>query len=275
VADGGAGDLPYDIRNRDRVGVPSREGYLMSTQVDRPSSDVSGAAASIARVDASASAERYQAQNEFLMIENFLDPSVVAAMVGEAGALRSKINRNYVPGKKKGGSVSSFALAEAAPVTVALYQSPALMALLGRIVGEQLLVCPESDPHRCALYYYTEKGDHIGYHFDTSFYRGKRYTVLIGLIERSSSRLECQLYKDDPSRKTEELRIATNPGALVVFNGDKLWHCVTPLGENEERVVLTFEYVTDQRMGLLHRLVSDVKDAVAYFGWRSLFRRRR
>ena len=247
----------------------------MSTQLDTPSPTTSAAAASIAKIDATASAERYHAQNEFLLIENFLDPAVVAAMVAEADALRSRINRNYVPGQKKGGSVSSFALAEAAPVTVGLYQSPELMTLLGRIVGEQLLVCPETDPHRCALYYYTEKGDHIGYHFDTSFYKGKRYTVLIGLIERSSSRLVCQLYKDDPSRETEELRIATNPGMLVVFNGDKLWHCVTPLGENEERVVLTFEYVTDQRMGLLHRLVSDVKDAVAYFGWRSLFQRRR
>jgi hypothetical protein len=247
----------------------------MSTQVDRQSSAETAAAASISKVDAAASAERYLAQNEFLIIERFLAPSVVAAMVAEADALRSRINRNFVPGKKKGGSVSSFVLADAAPVTVGLYQSPDLLKLLGRIVGEQLLVCPETDPHRCALYFYTEKGDHIGYHFDTSFYKGKRYTVLIGLIERSSSRLVCQLYKDDPARETEEVRIATNPGTLVVFNGDKLWHCVTPLGENEERVVLTFEYVTDQRMGLLHRLVSDVKDAVAYFGWRSLFRRRR
>ena len=247
----------------------------MSTQVDRQSPTTIAAAASIAKIDVAASAERYLAQNEFLIIEEFLDPAVVAAMVAEANAVRGRINRNFVPGKKKGGSVSSFVLADAAPVTEALYQSPELMALLGRIVGEQLLVCPETDPHRCALYYYTEKGDHIGYHFDTSFYKGKRYTVLIGLIERSSSRLVCELYKDDPSRETEELRIATNPGTLVVFNGDKLWHCVTPLGENEERVVLTFEYVTDQRMGLLHRLVSDVKDAVAYFGWRSLFQRRR
>ena len=247
----------------------------MSSQVDTASSTTAAAAASIARVDAPACAERYRAQNEFLIVEHFLDPSVVATMVAEADALRSRINRNYVPGKKKGGSVSSFALAEAAPVTAGLYQSPGLLALLSRITGEQLLVCPEADPHRCALYFYTEPGDHIGYHFDTSFYKGKRYTVLIGLIERSSSRLVCQLYKDDPSRETEELRIATNPGTLVVFNGDKLWHCVTPLGANEERLVLTFEYVTDQRMGLLHRLVSDVKDAVAYFGWRSLFRRRR
>ncbi len=84
----------------------------------------------------------------------------------------------------------------------------------------------------------------------------------------------CQLYKDDRTRETEELRVATTPGTMVIFNGDKLWHSVTPLGANEDRIVLTLQYVTDQRMGTIQRMVSDVKDAVAYFGLRSLFRRR-
>jgi len=196
-------------------------------------------------------------------------------MISEANNLRTKINRNYVPRQKKGGSVSSFEVAEHAPVTSALYNSPELITLLSTITREKLLVCPASDPHRSALYYYTEQGDHIGYHFDTSFYKGKRYTVLIGLVERSTSRLVCQLYKNDRTRETEELRVATTPGTIVIFNGDKLWHSVTPLGAGEERVVLTLQYVTDQRMGAVQRIVSDVKDAVAYFGIKSLFRSRR
>ena len=36
------------------------------------------------------------------------------------------------------------------------------------ITGRALQSCPESDPHSCALYFYTEPGDHIGFHFDTS-----------------------------------------------------------------------------------------------------------
>jgi hypothetical protein len=225
-------------------------------------------------MDIDASTQRYWEQNEFLLLEEFLDTATVAAMVAEAVALRPQINRNYVPGQKKGGSVSSFAVSRAAPVTRTLYESPELIAMLSQVTREQLLVCPASDPHACALYYYTEKGDHIGYHYDTSFYKGKRYTILIGLVERSSSRLVCQLYRDDPARATEELRVATTPGTMVLFNGDKLWHCVTPLGADEERVVLTMQYVTDTRMGVLQRVVSDVKDAVAYFGIRSLIRRR-
>jgi hypothetical protein len=29
----------------------------------------------------------------------------------------------------------------------------------------------------------------------------------------------------------------------VIFDGDRLWQAVTPLGEGEERIILTMEYV--------------------------------
>jgi len=52
-----------------------------------------------------------------------------------------------------------------------------------------------------------------------------------------------------------------------------LYHAVTPLGEGEERVMLTLQYVTDPRMGPFHRFVSNMKDAIAYFGLPALVRR--
>ncbi|HYE91359.1 MAG TPA: hypothetical protein VEA38_10080, partial [Terriglobales bacterium] len=94
-----------------------------------------------------------------------------------------------------------------------------------------------------------------------------------GLVERSSSRLVCQVHKDDPARQREVV-LATEPGTLVLFNGDKLWHKITPLGEGEERVSLTLEYVTDPSMTRAKRFVSNMKDAIAYFGFRSVFTRR-
>ena len=71
-----------------------------------------------------------------------------------------------------------------------------------------------------------------------------------------------------------EIALATEPGTLVLFHGDKLWHKITPLGENEERVSLTLEYVTDPAMTPAKRFVSNMKDAIAYFGFRSVFKRR-
>ena len=128
--------------------------------------------------------------------------------------MKPQLNRNYIPGHKKGGSISYYSVREQAPAFLQLYRSPAFMDFLTRLVGVPLLPCPENDPHACALYYYTEPGDHIGFHYDTSYYKGARYTVLMGLVDQSPScRLVCQLYKDDPTRAMLELQLATRrPG---------------------------------------------------------------
>ena len=94
----------------------------------------------------------------------------------------------------------------------------------------------------------------------------------MGLVDRSSSQLEYQLYRDDPNQETQKRSLSIKPGTLVLFNGDKLYHRVTPLGENEERIVWTLEYVTDRRMAGLYRFISNMKEAIAYFGFRQVFR---
>jgi hypothetical protein len=47
-----------------------------------------------------------------------------------------------------------------------------------------------------------------------------------------------------------------------------------PLAAGERRVSLTFEYLTDPHMHRWWRFVSNMKDSVAYFGFRQVFRRR-
>ena len=228
-------------------------------------------ARAVARVDAEALRKAYREQNEFVYVERWLPASLVERLVADVDRVRPTIHRNYIPRHKKGGSVSSFTLVEQAPTIIALYRSPAFLRLLSEITGARVQQCPAADPHSCALYFYTEPGDHIGFHYDTSYYRSARYTVLVGLIERSSSRLVCQLYRDVSGRTPVEVSLRTDPGTLIVFNGDKLWHAITPLGEGEERVSLTMEFVTDPRMTPLKRFVSNMKDSIAYFGFRSVF----
>ena len=226
----------------------------------------------LARLDLGALKKTYWEQNEFIHLERWLPASIVERMVAEVDRVRPGVHRNYIPRHKKGGSVSYYTLVEQAPTILAVYRAPAFIRFLADLTGQPLQPCPDTDPHSCALYFYTEPGDHIGFHFDTSYYKGSRYTVLIGLIERSSSRLVCQLFKGDPrGRPPVELRLATHPGTLVAFNGDKLWHAITPLGDNEERVSLTLEYVTDPSMSAFKRLFSNLKDSFAYFGLKTVF----
>jgi hypothetical protein len=234
-----------------------------------------GLAEVMARLDRGAIRAAYQRQNEFVHLPGCLPPSLIATLVAEVERVRPAIHRTYIPRRKKGGSVSAYTLAAEAPAIHALYRAPAFVDFVAAVTGRRLLLCPPSDPHACALYFYTEPGDHIDFHYDTSYYRGERFTVLVGLVERSSSRLVCQLYRGVPGRETVEVRLATDPGALVIFNGDKLWHAITPLGEGEERVSLTLEYVTDPSMSPFRRVVSNMKDAFAYFGLRTVFLGRR
>lgn len=215
----------------------------------------------------------YSAQNQCVILKQFLPRSIVeATLVPAVERLRPKLNRNYIPGHKKGGSVSYFTIREEGAEFLELYRSAPFLNFLNQLTGETLLRCPDRDPHACALYYYTEPGDHIGFHYDNSYYKGARYTVLLGLIDQAPTcQLVCQLYKDDPTRSMQEVRLSTEPGDLIVFNGDKLWHAVTPLGAGEYRVVLTLEYLTTRDMGAFQRLYSNLKDAFGYFGLKTVF----
>ena len=215
----------------------------------------------------------YRDQNEFVLLDRFLTQPAVDRLLRELDVLTPDVNRNYVPGHKKGGSVGFYSILSQAPAILSLYRSPALLTFLSRLVEAPLMLCPENDPHSCALYYYTQPGDHIGFHYDTSYYKGKRYTVLIGLVERSEHcRLVARVRKHGEAEEIRETRIPMDPGTVVLFNGDKLWHAVTPLGKDEERIILTLQYVTNQEMGPFNRAFSNLKDAVAYFGPAALLR---
>jgi hypothetical protein len=216
---------------------------------------------------------RYQAQGAFLSLDEFLPASITNALIDAVAAVEPSINRNYLPGHKQGGSVSRHTIDSQAPVIAELYRSPELLHWLEQLTGEKLQLSPPDDPHAYALYFYTKPGDHIGWHYDTSYYAGRRYTLLLGVIDRSSCKLDYELHTREPGATVVTGSLQIPAGGLVVFDGDKLRHRITPLGEGEMRVSLTFEYVTDPRMHPWWRLISNMKDAFAYFGFRQVFQR--
>ena len=214
-------------------------------------------------------------QGAFLHLEAFLAPEITSQLTTSARGLLDEVNRNYLPGHKRGGSVSRHTIDRAAPFIAQLYRSKALLSLLERTCGETLLPCPDDDPHAYALYYYTRPGDHIGWHYDTSYYEGRRYTLLLGVIDESSCRLDYVLHTREPGVPEQSGSLQIAPGGLVFFDGDKLRHRITPLSESEMRVSLTFEYVTDRGMLPGWRFISNIKDALAYFGFRQVIRGRK
>jgi hypothetical protein len=215
----------------------------------------------------------YAAQGSFLYMDDFLPAELTAQLIAAVSAVEGSINRNYLPGHKQGGSVSRHTIDRQAPVIAELYRSAALLHWLEQLTGERLQLSPPDDPHAYALYFYTRPGDHIGWHYDTSYYAGRRYTLLLGLIDDSSCRLDYQLHTREKAAPVVSGSLKIAPGGLVVFNGDALRHRITPSLPGETRVSLTFEYVTDPRMHPWWRLISNMKDAFAYFGFRQVFHR--
>ena len=211
-------------------------------------------------------------QGAFLYMEDFLAPEVTAQLVHSARALLDEVNRNYLPGHKQGGSVSRHTIDRLAPFIAELYRSKELIGWLEQLSGDKLMVSPADDPHAYALYYYMRPGDHIGWHYDTSYYDGRRYTLLLGVIDESSCRLDYELHTRNPDVPDVPGSVQIPPGGLVFFDGDKLRHRITPAAANEFRVSLTFEYVTDPNMRPWRRFISNMKDAIAYFGFRQVFR---
>jgi hypothetical protein len=220
--------------------------------------------------ESSAVREEFRTSGEFLHLPDFLDSGILANLQDELPSLREEVHRNRIPGHKQGGSISAHRLAERSPAFGALYRSSTMLNFVRSLTSAELAPCPPDDPHAYALYYYTRPGDFIGWHRDTSHYRGARYTGLIGLVDQSSCRLEYRRPGEETVRSTP-----LRPGALVFFNGNSLYHRVTPAAAGDERIVLTLEYVTDGRMYPWLRLHTRLKDAFGYFGLREVFGRRR
>jgi len=212
-------------------------------------------------------------QGGFVQLRDFLTPEITAQLVASIAKVNASVNRNYLPGHKQGGSVSRHSIDVLAPFIADLYRSAALINWLAELTGEPLQVSPAADPHAYALYFYTLPGDHISWHYDTSYYRGRRYTLLLGIIDESSCRLDYELHTRDADVPVVSGSVQIAPGGMVFFDGDRLRHRITPLAAGEQRVSLTFEYLTDPRMHAAWRLISNMKDAVAYFGFRQVFRR--
>src|SRR5262249_46187522 len=140
-------------------------------------------AARLQSLDLEALRGQFQQQGSFVFVPEFLTPEVTAQLIACVGDVEAAVNRNYLPGHKQGGSVSRHTIDRLAPAIAGLYRLPALMEWLGRLAGEALQASPPEDPHAYALYFYTRAGDHIGWHYDTSYYAGRRYTLLLGVID--------------------------------------------------------------------------------------------
>ncbi len=178
--------------------------------------------------------------------------------------------RSYVPTHKKGGTVAYESLFEAAPAIVALYHSREMLKLISKIVGEPVRPTPINDQSSLSVLFYEKPGDHIGWHYDHNFYRGRHFTVLLPMINEGSGAGGLSHATLKAKIEGEERDIATPPNTLIVFEGATVNHKVTPILDGERRLVISMTYCTDPRANAVQGAVRRIKD-VAFFGPRALW----
>lgn len=188
-----------------------------------------------------------------------------------AAALRcTQPERSYVPGHKQGGTISYEALHHLAPEIVSLYQSAELRDFCSAAVGAPLVPTPIHDQSSCSLLVYDRRGDHIGWHYDHNFYRGRHFTVLIALVNERQASGELSAAQLVVRRGGADEVVPLPPNTFVLFEGARMRHKVTPLGENESRITLSMTYCTDPAAPFAKAVARRFKD-IAFFGVRALW----
>lgn len=201
---------------------------------------------------------------------NHLLPHAILEHLREVVAGVRSHERSYIPGHKQGGTIAYEHLHHLAPELVTFYQSQVLRDLVSAIVGVPVVPTPLHDQSSCSLLIYDRPRDHIGWHYDHNFYRGRHFTVLLCLVNEdrvhgglSSAHLQARIDgKDDI--------IPTPPNTLVIFEGAQVLHRVTGLGPEQTRIQLSMTFCTDPTAPWYKSLIRRGKD-MAYFGLRALW----
>jgi hypothetical protein len=199
-----------------------------------------------------------------------LTPGALEYLTQEAVALEPRLERSFVPGHKQGGTLSYERVQREAPRFLALFHSPALRRAIGIVVGAEVQVTADHDQSACSVLFYTRTGDHIGWHYDHNFYRGRHFTVLLTLVNESPGGGLSSSVLVYRGLGGGERSFPTPPGTLLVFEGARIRHKVTPLGPGERRVVLSMTYSTDPRIARGRELLRRVKDT-GFYGIRALW----
>lgn len=217
----------------------------------------------------------YDSNGEFIFQKNFITNECLAIFSAEINEMYPKHVHRVKYFNRKGGAIPYSTVTKFAPNIYQFYQNAfddRFLTYLEFITNKKLYPCPSFDEHSAVAYIYDEEGDWIQWHYDTSWYSGSRYTLLIGVENTGTlhnSTSSHSILTAVINNVTEELHLM--PGDIVLFNGNHIRHTVTPLHANERRIVISMEFVTSIEISMFGRSVSWLKDYIAYFGNSNVF----
>jgi hypothetical protein len=228
-----------------------------------------GLAAETTLADPGAMASAFSAQR-LLRVRPFVSQQAFEKLREEALAGLERTDPGYVPGHKKGRTLSYEQILRHAPHLLGFYQSRAVRSWLSAITGADMKPTPVQDQSSLSVLCYRDAGDHIGWHYDLNFYRGRHFTVLLMLVNRAAGGglSHARLERQHPDGRIELLDMPEN--TLVAFEGARVRHRVTPTAHGDLRLVLSMTYCDDPRIHPVKEAARRVKDT-AFYGPRALW----
>jgi hypothetical protein len=236
--------------------------------------ELEGRVARITRAHAPNLAANWQREtprftDRLAVVPDLLPADIFATLQAESERLVAH-ERSFVPTHKKGGTVAYETLIASAPAITALYHCAGFNDFISRVVGVRVQPTPIHDQSSLSVLFYDKPGDHIGWHYDHDFYRGRHFTVLIAMANegRAADGLSHAELQARVARR--EIAVSTAPNTGVVFEGARIHHKVTPILAGERRVVLSMTFCTDPRSWWWQGASRRLKDT-AFFGLRALW----
>jgi len=208
-------------------------------------------------------------QERIIHVPDFLTPESLSELRAECQANRHHVDRSYLPPHKKGGTLSYENIHRHAKDCLAFYHSPRVRQWLAEVVGEPLQTTADHDQSSCSLLYYDRAGDHISWHYDHNFYRGRHFTILLSLVNRSPDGGVSAGRLMQKKGDSQVIELDTAENVLVMFEGAKVLHRASPVQVGDERIMLSMTLCTDPAIHPLKELARRVKDT-AYYGLRAL-----
>jgi hypothetical protein len=141
---------------------------------------------------------------------------------------------------------------------IPFYQNE-LCSKISNLLGFKVYPTDLSFPTSCVLLIYEKEGDWINWHYDYNYYNGRFFTVLIPI----TADLTCTKF-EFKNNKNEVVSLDLNENG-VCFEGNYLYHRASKLCANQRRVILSCQFVTDNKMSLINQLRIKLKD-FAYIG---------
>jgi hypothetical protein len=144
--------------------------------------------------------------------------------------------RVTIPFWKSGRTIATTGLD---PETIAYYES--LQPYISKVIGKDVYVTPLDHPTSCALIVYEQEGDFINWHYDVNYFKGRFFTLIVPLTDRSTC--TTFVYKKPGN---VDVKLPVMPGKAILFEGEKVFHMATPLCNNDvPRVILSMQFSTD------------------------------